>query len=171
MIDLTSDLAVEVRNTLDALYNKLAEEHGELVGSMLFALMAKHNGDITLSQIRKLDRYERFIFEECAPCKKGDLVELTVEIDFEKSYGWKGAQGFLKPGAKGEVANIRLADKRGGGFVFYVGVRWFNQSWISSITGEINPYEPEKWSIYTHPAGDLRKLPSNLPRETALKLS
>lgn len=160
------ELARETQSLLDELLNKYVEEHGELVGRMLFTMALKNHGEMDMHHIDKIRNYEHYIFEKAAPFKKGDLVELALEIDFDEAYGWRSSQCFLQPGAKGEVAEIRVAGPASR-IDFFVGVRWFNQTWVDT-SGEERPVDEDRWAIYTHPCDYLRKLPVNLSRQTAL---
>jgi len=53
-----------------------------------------------------LERNEEIVkefYKRCAPFHVGDVVEITVEIDFEKAYGWAGYKHLLGKGARGRV--------------------------------------------------------------------
>lgn len=165
------ELADEARQILDDLYNRFIEEHGAIVGSMLFEMAAKRHGNIDLSKANQVALYERFIFEQSAPIKVGDIVQLEVEIDFEKAYGWKSSRCFLQSGARGEATAVELRERKDGASVdFLVGVRWFDQTWVDA-DGKEHPVKEDRYGTYFHWASGLKKLPPNLRRGTALKSS
>lgn len=160
-----AELARETHRVLDELLNKYIQEHGDIVGRMLFTMSLRQHGEMDMHQVDAIRNYEHYIFEKSAPVKVGALVELVHEINFDEAYGWRGSKCFLQPGARGEVVDLRVASP-GANFDFFVGVRWFNQTWVDS-NGVEKAVAEDRWSIYTHPCTHIKGLPLNLSRQTA----
>jgi len=53
-------------------------------------------------------------FKRCSPFRMGDVVEVTVDIDFEEAFGWAGYKDSLQKGCRAEV--IGDIDFRDGKF-------------------------------------------------------
>lgn len=71
-----------------------------------------------------------------APFKVGDDVVLakTPEINEQTAWGWMPAKHYLKRGARGLVQEVSCGT---GGFSFMVS--FAAESWINSMTKEVNP--------------------------------
>lgn len=91
---------------------------------------------------------------DLSPFKVGDRVVLTKtpEISETVSWGWLSAKHFLVQGATGGVVERSF---RNGKFCF--GIHFDDESWISSLTKEINPIHPDKRAQYWFSQDSLSK--------------
>ena len=91
-------------------------------------------------------------FKRCAPFRAGDAVEITIDIDFEKSFGWKSCSHFLRKGDKAVVESIDFYND-----LFWAEIKPINQTWINASDGTHHKLNPPH--IFTFSENMCRKVP------------
>jgi hypothetical protein len=112
--------------------------------------MIAHSSDWYTGQMQMM---VEMLFERFAPWKPGDRVRLVREINFVNSYGWKGAEHWLKPGVVGTVHSVDAHNKR-----FTALVEWDNQTYLDYRTGEALPVD--RPGCYNMGENDIEKVSS-----------